>query len=288
MATAGREGPHVKHHPEPRSRPWPSAPLTAPVFVILAALLGLSVLAWALTVRRGPDGDMLTGLTGSLSRAGSEAVQPGTGAGMAMGAPLFLGMWVTMMVAMMFPSVAPMVVAHWRLSAGRRQGPLAVPVFVGGYLLSWTVIGVAAYGAYRAVLALAPTLSERAAGLVAGAVLAGAGVYQLSRFKTVCLSHCRSPLEFFLHWRPGLVGAARMGVGHGFYCVGCCWGLMLVLFLVGVMNLVWMGAVAATIFVEKVAPFGWRMAKGVGAALITAGLGVALFPAVLGTGVLGG
>ncbi|HXF56465.1 MAG TPA: DUF2182 domain-containing protein [Actinomycetota bacterium] len=286
MATAGREGP-AEHRPEPQSRTWASVPLTVSVFVILATLLGVSALAWALTLRQGMGGDMLVGLTSSLSRA-SEGMHPEMGMGMAMGAPLFVGMWATMMVAMMFPSVAPMVLAHWRLSAGRRQGPLAVPLFVGGYLVSWTAIGVAAYGAYRGLLALAPTLSGRAAGMVAGATLTGAGVYQLSRFKTVCLSHCRSPVQFFLHWRPGLAGALRMGVGHGFYCVGCCWGLMLVLFVVGVMNLVWMGVLAAVIFVEKVAPFGWRMAKGVGVALIAAGLGVALFPAVLGTGLLGG
>lgn len=287
MDTAGREG-RSEHRPAPPSHTWVSAPLTVSVFAILAALLGVSALAWALTLRQGMGGDMLTGLTNSLSRAGSEGMHARMGMTMAMGAPLFVGMWVTMTVAMMFPSVAPMVLAHWRLSSGRRQGPLSVPLFVGGYLFSWTAIGVAAYGAYRGVLALAPTLSERAAGLVAGGVLAGAGVYQLSRFKTVCLSHCRSPLDFFLHWRPGLAGAARMGVGHGLYCLGCCWGLMLVLFVVGLMNLVWMGVVAAVVFVEKVAPFGWRMAKGVGVALITAGLGTALFPAVLGTGLLGG
>jgi predicted metal-binding membrane protein len=285
VTTAGRSTAHPERHPHDPPPTSPSATLTLPAAAILLCLLGLSAAAWALAAGQAGPGPAM-GLLGSLRMAGPHGM--GSGVDMAMGASLFVGMWVTMTVAMMFPSVAPMVMAHARLSAGRRQGPLAVPLFVGGYLLSWTLVGVAAYGAHRTTLALAPSLSERAGGLVAGGALAGAGLYQLSRLKSVCLSHCRSPLEFFLHWRPGLVGAARMGVGHGFFCVGCCWGLMLVLFVVGLMNLVWMGVVAAVIFGEKVAPFGRGMATGVGVALVVAGAVVALFPAVLGWRVLGG
>jgi predicted metal-binding membrane protein len=115
-----------------------------------------------------------------------------------------------------------------------------------------------------------------------------AGAYQFTPLKSVCLKHCRNPLDFLHHWKPGLVGAARMGVEHGLYCVGCCWGLMLVLFAVGLANIAWMGILAAVIFVEKIAPFGWAARKGVGAGLAVLGGLIVAVPALLGASVLGG
>jgi predicted metal-binding membrane protein len=203
------------------------------------------------------------------------------GAMSSMGLPLFLGMWVTMMVAMMFPAVAPMVVGYSRFSRLRNRTRLATPAFVGGYLLAWTLVGLLVFAAYRAALRLTASLSARQAALLLGASLALAGAYQLTRFKSVCLRHCRSPLDFLVHWRPGRNGAVRMGAEHGLFCVGCCWGLMLVLLAVGLTNLAWMALVAAVIFVEKLAPFGWATARVVGAGLLALGAGVVFVPATM-------
>jgi predicted metal-binding membrane protein len=220
---------------------------------------------------------------------------PGMEPGMAMEAssgamslPLFLAMWVTMMVAMMFPAAAPMVVAHWRLTYQRGGSPLAVVAFAAAYLVTWAVIGVVAFGLYRGILSVTPGLTARTASLLAGGILLVAGIYQFTPLKALCLKHCRNPLDFLLHWKPGVRGAARMGVEHGLYCVGCCWGLMLVLFAVGLANLVWMGILAAVIFVEKVAPFGWVARKGVGAGLAVLGAVIVTVPALLGIRLLGG
>jgi predicted metal-binding membrane protein len=225
-----------------------------------------------MTVRQARDGSLGMGMSPLLGRGDAMA---------SMGLPLFLGMWVTMMVAMMFPSVAPMVVAYSRFSRLRNRTRLATPTFVGGYLLAWTLVGLLVFAAYRAALQLAASLSVRQAALLAGASLAMAGAYQLTRFKTVCLRHCRSPLDFLLRWRAGLDGAARMGAEHGLFCVGCCWGLMLVLLAVGLTNLAWMALVAAVIFVEKLAPFGWATARVVGVGLIVLGAGVVFVPAAM-------
>ena len=190
--------------------------------------------------------------------------------------PLFLSMWVTMMVAMMFPSVAPMVVIYSRFSAIRNQSKGATAVFVGGYLLAWTLAGLLAFGVYMGSSALMGTPSPRESALVGGGALLLAGAYQLTRYKTVCLRHCRTPLDFMLHWRSGRRGGLQMGLHHGLFCLGCCWGLMLVLLTVGVMNLVWMALVAAVIFIEKVLPFGWATAKVVGILLLGVGISLAV------------
>ncbi|MGH2768514.1 MAG: DUF2182 domain-containing protein [Actinomycetota bacterium] len=201
---------------------------------------------------------------------------------------LFLSMWVTMMVAMMFPSAAPMVAAHWRLTYQRGGRFATVPLLAAGYLLSWTAVGVVAFALYRAILRLAPSLSLRSASMLAGGILVAAGVYQFTPLKSVCLRHCRNPVEFLAHWKEGLAGAARMGVKHGLYCVGCCWGLMLVLFAVGLANIAWMGFLAAVIFLEKIAPFGWAVRKGVGAGLVVLGGAVVAMPALFAGSLLTG
>ena len=261
--------------------PWPTQAMKLSIAAILASLAGLSALSWVVTANRAGGGSMAPGVARLLGVANGMSMA-------AMSAPLFIGMWVTMMVAMMFPSAAPMVVAHARLSRARRQGPLAVPVFVGGYLLVWTIVGVAVFGLYRGVLVVAPRMTLRTAAVASGVVFAGAGAFQLSRLKSICLSYCRSPLSFLVRWRRGLPGALRMGLEHGAFCLGCCWGLMAVLFVVGLMNLAWMGLIAALIFVEKVAPFGQRMARGTGFALIGVGTAMALVPALFASGLMGG
>lgn len=190
----------------------------------------------------------------------------------------FLPLWVSMMVAMMFPAVAPVVSLFATLSRRRREiGQPAAPawIFLAGYLAVWSLFGL---GAYLLSLVV-PALGMMASGLrvdsplTAGLVLIFAGLYQLSPLKQVCLHHCRSPLSVILHgWRDGNQGAFRMGFVHGAYCLGCCWGLMLVLFAVGLMNLLWMIILTVVIFAEKVLPYGALVARLTALALILFGL----------------
>jgi predicted metal-binding membrane protein len=155
-------------------------------------------------------------------------------------------------------------------------------IFVAGYLAAWTAYGLAAYGIYRAVVSAGTDWLawDRAGPYVAGAALGLAGLYQLTPLKDVCLRHCRSPLHFLLHdWREGRLGAFVMGAEHGAFCVGCCWGLMLALFALGVMSLFWMAVVAGVILAEKVAPRGDRLARVFAVALLGLGIWVASAPA---------
>jgi len=230
-----------------------------------ALLLGLALLAWIVTVERMSGMDM----------------GPGTSLG---GLGWFVGIWVTMMAAMMLPSVAPMVLLFDRVSAERaRRGQAFVPswIFAATYFAVWTVYGLAAYGVFRGIRALELGFLDwdRGGPYVAGAALAAAGLYELTPLKTVCLRHCRSPMHFVLGgWRPGLRGALRMGSEHGAYCVGCCWGLMVVLFALGVMSLFWMGVVAALIFAQKALSYGDRLTRVFAVAFIATGIWVAVAP----------
>ncbi len=202
---------------------------------------------------------------------------PGTDLG---GLGWFLGIWVTMMAAMMLPSVSPMVLAYARVGRAR---PTSAPtaVFVGGYFAAWTAYGLFAYGVFRLVDAvdMGALAWDRAGPYVAGGAILAAGLYQLTPIKDVCLRHCRTPVHFLAHgWRDGAVGAFRMGFTHGLYCVGCCWGLMIVLFSLGVMSLVWMAAIAGVIFAEKVFPFGERLTRVTAVAFVALGIWIAFWP----------
>jgi predicted metal-binding membrane protein len=238
--------------------------LTGPVGVV-SLLLGAALVTWIVTIER------MSGMDGG----------PGTDLG---GLGWYVGVWVTMMAAMMLPSVLPMVLLFARVArerARREQAFVPTWMFVAGYLAAWTGYGLAAYGIVRAVRALDPGFLawDEQGPLVAGAVVVVAGLYQLTPLKNVCLRHCRSPLHFVLHgWRDGRAGAVRMGAEHGLYCVGCCWGLMLALFALGVMSLFWMAVVAAVIFVEKVTPFGARLTRPLAVALVALGIAVAASP----------
>jgi predicted metal-binding membrane protein len=233
-------------------------------FVLVAVLLVLAVVGWLVTDER---------------MAGMDA-GPGTDPG-ALG--FYVGVWVVMMAAMMFPSIAPMVIAYSRIQHRRREqgkaysGPVAVGLFVGGYLVSWTAFGLAAYG----VLELGRSLSidalawDEAGPYVAGGVILAAAVYQVTSAKDVCLRKCRGPLDFVMgYWKPGYGGALRMGIEHGAWCVGCCWALMAALFALGVMSLGWMAFVAALIAVEKLLP--WQAVANRGVAVLLAVLGIAV------------
>jgi predicted metal-binding membrane protein len=206
---------------------------------------------------------------------------PGTDLG---GLGWYVGIWVTMMAAMMLPSVAPMVLLFHRVSierASRGQPFVRTWVFALSYLAVWAAYGLAAYGLYRLVIHFdfGFLAWDRGGPYVAGAAIAAAGLYELTPLKSVCLRHCRTPLHFVMHgWREGPGGALRMGAVHGAYCVGCCWGLMVVLFALGVMSLTWMAVVATLIFVQKVLPRGEQLTKLVAVGLVAAGLWVASAP----------
>src|SRR5215212_4903564 len=186
---------------------------------LLGVLLALAAIAWVAT-----DNQM----------SGMDA-GPGTDPGTV---GFFLGVWVVMMAAMMFPSIAPMVTMHVRIQEGRKARGQSAPVgatalFVAGYLIAWTAAGLVGYG----LLELGRTLTgdtfswHNAGPELAGGIIVLAAVYQLTPLKDTCLRHCRSPFMFLMeHWRPGRMGAVRIGLHHGSWCVGCCWALMAALF----------------------------------------------------------
>ena len=190
---------------------------------------------------------------------------------------MVLAMWVVMMVGMMLPSAMPMTLLYTAVArkAARAGAPVApVSAFVAGYLLAWTLFSVGAtvaqWALERAAL-LSPMLVASSPALGC-ALLAGAGLYQLTPLKDVCLEHCRSPAHFIAaHWRPGALGALRMGVAHGAYCVGCCWVLMGLLFFGGVMNLLWIAAITLFVLLEKVVPSGAGGGRWAGVGMILAG-----------------
>jgi len=190
----------------------------------------------------------------------------------------FLGVWVVMMAAMMFPSVAPTVALYSRLT---KQRSLLMPlVFAGGYLATWAAAGAAAYGvgAVASRVFGAPLTWSHAGRDIAGATLLVAAAYELTPLKDVCLGKCRSPLGALLgSWREGTNGAFVMGARNGAWCVGCCWALMASLFALGVMSIPWMAIVAGLIAIEKTLP--WRRTVTYGTALVLLVLGVLLLAA---------
>ena len=197
---------------------------------------------------------------------------------------IFLATWVVMMAAMMFPSVAPVVLVYAQYTR-RRAGawPILAALFLAGYLMIWSAVGIAAFVlvALLAPFILGIPVVQAAPHLFLGAVIAVGGLYQLTPLKDTCLGHCRSPLHWlFLGFRPGASGALRMGLEEGVFCLGCCAGLMLVLLAVGVASVGWMAAVAAAIFIEKVLAPTTAVAKGIAVLLVGLGIAVATIPAV--------
>jgi predicted metal-binding membrane protein len=212
--------------------------------------------------------DSMTGMTGMLE----------IGAWSPSDFLLMFPMWVVMMVGMMVPTAVPMTLIY--AAVGRKaaaQDSVLAPtfVFVSGYIAIWSVFSAGAttaqWGLDQAAL-LSPMMVSSSPQLGA-ALLIGAGIYQLTPFKNVCLQHCRAPAEFFAgHWRPGVGGAFRMGLSHGAYCLGCCWILMGLLFVGGVMNLLWIALIAVFVLLEKILPFGDLGGKLGGAAMIVVGV----------------
>lgn len=208
---------------------------------------------------------------------------------MGMAAPLFLAIWVAMMVAMMFPTATPMILAFAAVQRGKQQrGQSLVPtwLFVSAYLVVWSLAGLLAY-----VLALSadrlagrsPLVMDHAAR-IGGGLLVMAGLYQLSPLKHACLARCRTPLQFVLgSWHDGRRGAVRMGLTHGIVCLGCCWLLFAILFPLGMMNIAILAMITLLIFAEKSLPFGLQVGRIAAAALIVYGALVIAAPHLLPT-----
>lgn len=195
---------------------------------------------------------------------------------------VMLSMWCVMMVAMMLPSAAPVVLLYARVyRQSQRRGQIDSPYiptanFLFGYLLAWfgfSVVATTIQWLLEYSRMLDAMMMWSTTTTLSAIFLAFAGVYQFSTLKTVCLKHCRSPIEFISQrWRTGRSGATIMGIEHGAYCVGCCWLLMALLFVGGVMNLVWIAALASVVLLEKLTPSGRWISRGSGALLIaTAG-----------------
>jgi predicted metal-binding membrane protein len=219
---------------------------------LVASLLAVAAGAWAVT------GDRMDGMDAG----------PGTELG---GPGWFAVVWVTMMAAMMLPSIAPMVLAHARVQIG------ATPAFVAGYLLTWAAVGTLGWALVEGVrsLDLGVLAWDEAGPYVAGGAILAAAIYQLSPPKHRNLRRCRSARAFVSeHWRPGPVGALRMGIEHGRVCVASSWALMAALFALGVMSVGWMVLVGALIAAEKLLP--WKEVATRGIVVVLAALAVAV------------
>jgi predicted metal-binding membrane protein len=238
--------------------------------LLLALLLILAVASWALLIWQSRTA---TGM--------------GMGHTMGMGAAFFLAIWVVMMIAMMFPTAAPLILVFARVQNERGSfGRALMPtwVFVGAYLLIWTLFGGLSYLGANEASGLAqqvPWMMLNAAR-ISGDILVLAGLYQLTPLKRVCLAKCRAPQEFLLHsWRDGYSGSFRLGLQHGIYCLGCNWLLFVLLFPLGLMNIAAMALLTALIFAEKIFPLGPRIAQLAALALILYGALVIVVPAAL-------
>ena len=194
-------------------------------------------------------------------------------------ATLMFLMWAVMLVAMMLPSAAPMLATYARIASAREASrAYHVWMFAAGYFVVWTAFSLAATALQYALQSVAIVSNGlQTTSLAGGIILVAAGIYQVTPLKNVCLKRCRSPLGFFMtNWRDGARGAFTMGLEHGAFCTGCCWMLMALLFVAGVMNLAWVAAISVLVLVEKAAPFGWAIARVSGVAMIAAGLILAI------------
>lgn len=244
---------------------------------VAASIVALALAAWAWTFylsRHMPGAAM-----SATDMPGMD--MPGMNMAPAWGATEYLwltGMWAVMMVAMMSPSAAPAILLFAGLSRQRQAaGGIAAPTatFVAGYFTNWTLFSAAAALLQLLLhrgLMLTPT-GASSSRILAGGLLIAAGLYQWSPLKTACLSRCQSPLGFFTaHWREGAGGAFRMGLSHGLNCLGCCWLVMLLLFVAGVMNLLWVAVLAVVVLLERLVPWGRIPARLVGTAFAVAGV----------------
>jgi predicted metal-binding membrane protein len=234
--------------------------------IVLGGLVGITALAWAYTGYLAWSMDCMNMAMPHMQIWGVTDLI------------LLFVMWAVMMVAMMVPSAVPMILLYTTINRRRReqqQPYVPAAVFLGGYLLGWSGFSILAtlaqWGLHSAAL-LSPMMVSTSP-ILGGLVLLAAGIFQWTPLKYTCLAHCRSPLGFLMtEWREGHRGALMMGLRHGMYCVGCCWFLMALLFVAGVMNLLWVAAIAVFVLVEKVAPRGELVGRVAGSILVLAGL----------------
>jgi len=265
-------------------------PLHREYVAVLAMLALLTVVAWVLTLAQmqgmaamghAPSGMEQDAMAGPMGMAGAAGPDPGVRL------LLYLGMWTSMMAAMMLPSAAPMILMFGTVYRTKRErGGAFVPtwVFVAGYLAVWVGFGAVAWamGDFGEAIARAYPRVRELGPRVAAAAMIAAGLYQLTPLKQRCLSHCRSPLSFLTHhWRPGAGGAWRMGLDHGVYCVGCCWALFALLVLVGLASLPWMGLITLIVCAEKLLPYGRPVTLGVAGLLVILGVLALIRPDLL-------
>jgi predicted metal-binding membrane protein len=237
--------------------------------VIAAALIAVVALAWLYLLREAADMEAaMAGMDRAMAMPPRDALE----------LLLLLAMWFVMMVGMMLPSVAPVVLTFATVNRNRRargQPYVATALFTSGYLLAWLGFSVAATVAQWALerAALLSPMDMMLNGRLPGGILfIAAGFYQFTPIKQACLRACRSPFDFVInHWRDGPGGAVRMGADHGLHCLGCCWILMLLLFVGGVMNLLWVALLAVAVLAEKLVAGPWLGRIG-GAVLIAYGL----------------
>lgn len=197
--------------------------------------------------------------------------------------PVTFAMWWIMMVAMMLPSAAPTILLYARTASRNSEAaPPATGAFVAGYLIAWGVFSALAAALQLLVQRagfVSPMTMATTTPWLAGGVLVLAGVYQITPFKDECLRQCRHPAQFLIrHYRPGQLGALRMGVIHGAYCVGCCWMLMALLFAGGIMNIAWIALITVLVAAEKLLPGGRAISMAIGFLCIVAGLGLLILP----------
>ena len=238
--------------------------------IVLGGLAGLTVLAWAYVGYLAWDmGHMDMSMDMAMPRMQMWGV---------LDLVLLCVMWAVMMIAMMVPSAAPMILMFTTINRRRQaqqQPYVPTTIFLGGYLLVWIGFSVLAMLAQWGLhsTALLSSMMVSTSPILGGLVLLAAGSFQWTPLKYTCLTRCRSPLGFLMtDWREGPRGALIMGLRHGMYCVGCCWFLMALLFVAGVMNLLWVAALAAFVLVEKVVPRGDLVGRLAGGGLIVAGL----------------
>jgi predicted metal-binding membrane protein len=236
----------------------------------LVALATLTLLAWAVTAHTARTMSDISPTAIAMGRAMSMPAATRLDPTQLLG---LFAMWAVMMVAMMLPSVAPIVILF--LGVLRRRHGSRLPFaptagFLGGYLLAWmgfSLLATVAQLSLQHAALLSPEVM-RATPVVSGILLLAAGAFQWTPAKRACLTHCRSPFHFFsTEWREGGLGALVMGLRHGTWCVGCCWLLMALLFVAGVMNLAWVALLAIVVLLEKVAPAGPVLGRGLGVLL---------------------
>jgi predicted metal-binding membrane protein len=241
---------------------------------VVLILLSASAAAWLATVQTATSmREMVTGL-GQVGKRMPNDMTVAT----------FMVMWVTMMVAMMFPTVAPIVLTHRAVVQRRGEGAGPTTAFVAGYLIVWTAAGLMPLAALLGFRNLSmEAASSRWLPTLAGAVLVVAGAYQFTGWKAVCLRACRSPMTFVLShdWGGGARSALRAGLSHGAFCLGCCWALMTVLIVVGLMNLVWMALLSLVFLAEKNWRRGVAVTQVAGSMLVALGLTVTIWPSIL-------